>query len=72
MSIINNISIQLMLSHPNIVRLYLYHENKTDFYLIEEYISKENLFSKIQKIKNNHLTEKESFKYFIQIYIFSS
>ena len=65
--IYQEISIQLMLSHPNIVRLYSYHENKTDFYLIEEYVPKGNLFSKIQKSKNKHLSEKQSFRYFIQI-----
>jgi serine/threonine protein kinase len=40
-----------MLFHPNIVRLYSYHENKTDFYLIEEYISKGIYFSKFKKLK---------------------
>ena len=55
-----------MLFHPNIVRLYSYHENKTDFYLIEEYISKGIYFSKFKKLKTT-ITEKESFKYFIQI-----
>ena len=49
--IYQEISIQLMLSHPNIVRLYSYHENKTDFYLIEEYISKGIYFSKFKKLK---------------------
>ncbi len=63
--IYQEISIQLMLNHPNIVRLYSYYENQKDIYLIEEYLPNGNLFSKIHK--NKHLNEKESFHYFIQM-----
>ena len=63
--IYQEISIQLMLNHPNIVRLYSYYENQRDIYLIEEYLPNGTLFTKIHK--NKHLNEKESFHYFIQM-----
>ena len=63
--IYQEISIQLMLNHPNIVRLYSYYENQKDIYLIEEYLPNGNLFTKIHK--NKHLNEKDSFHYFIQM-----
>ena len=63
--IYQEISIQLMLNHPNIVRLYSYYENQRDIYLIEEYLPNGTLFTKIHK--NKHLNEKDSFHYFIQM-----
>ncbi len=63
--IYKEIETQIIIEHPNIIRLYSYYENKDDIYLILEYLNKGTLFSKIRKKKK--LSEKESFHYFIQI-----
>ena len=50
--IYKEIETQIIMNHPNIIRLYSYHENKDDIYLILEYLNKGTLFSKIRKKKN--------------------
>ena len=50
--------------HKNIIRLYSYEENKTNFNLLLEYAPNGNLFQLIQKKKS--LSENECFAYFIQ------
>ena len=63
--IYKEIETQIIIDHPNIIRLYSYYENNDNIYLILEYLNKGTLFSKIRKKKK--LSEKESFNYFIQI-----
>ena len=50
--------------HNNIIRLYSYEENETNFNLLLEYAPNGNLFQLIQKKKS--LSENECFAYFIQ------
>ena len=59
------ISIHIKINHPNIVKLYSYHEDKDNYYMIMEYIPNGTLFQIIQKMKG--LTEKTAFQYFIQV-----
>ena len=59
------IQIQLSLNHPNIVRLYSYHEDNKNYYLILEYVNGGTLFNKIKLQRN--FDEKTAFNYFIQI-----
>ena len=59
------IKIHLTLVHPNIVRLFSYHEDKDNFSLIMEYLNKGTLFTYIRQKKK--LSENESFDFFIQI-----
>ena len=63
--IYTEIDIQSRINHPNIVKLLYVKENKDAFDLVMEYANKGNLFFYIKR--NSYLTEKESFKYFIQI-----
>ena len=59
------INIQSRIYHPNIVRLLYVKEDNENYELVMEYANYGNLFYYIRKKK--YLTEKESFKYFIQI-----
>ena len=59
------INIQSRIYHPNIVRLLYVKEDEKNYDLVMEYAKGGSLFYYIRKSK--FLTEKESFKYFIQI-----
>lgn len=59
------ISVHMKLIHPHIARLYSFHEDNENFYLIMEYIDKGTLFNVIQK--NKGMDEESAFKYFIQV-----
>ena len=63
--IYKEIIIQLTLSHPNITKLYSFHEDIDNIYMILEYSNNGTLFSKIRSHK--YLTEDEAFIYFIQV-----
>lgn len=58
------IDIHMRLVHPNIIRLYDYHEDQSSFYLILDYANSGTLFQAIKKSKG--MDEKRAFKYFIQ------
>ena len=47
--IYKEIETQIIIDHPNIIRLYSYYENNDNIYLILEYLNKGTLFSKIRK-----------------------
>jgi serine/threonine protein kinase len=59
------IDIHSRLIHPNIIKLYSYHEDELAFYLILEYANSGTLFTTIRKSKG--LEEKNAFNYFIQV-----
>ena len=59
------INIQSRIYHPNIVRLLYVKEDEKNYDLVMEYANGGSLFYYIRK--NKFLTEKESFKYFIQM-----
>lgn len=63
--IYREINTHFRLLHRNIARLYDYHEDKSSFYLIMEYVENGTLFEKIQK--SNGLSEEKAFKYFTQV-----
>ena len=63
--IYREINIHLKLVHPNIARLYSYHEDEKAFYLIIEYVEKGTLFNLIQRSKG--MTEEQAFKCFVQV-----
>ena len=63
--IYREISYQIQLNHPNIIRLYSFHEDEENIFMILEYSNNGTLFSKIRKQK--FLLERESFKYFIEV-----
>ena len=63
--IYREISYQIQLNHPNIIRLYSFHEDEDNIYMILEYSNNGTLFSKIRSHK--YLTEDEAFIYFIQV-----
>ena len=63
--IYSEINIQSKISHPNIVKILFANESEKYFDIVLEYAKKGNLFYYIQK--NNHLSESNSFKIFIQI-----
>ena len=63
--IYKEIYIQLKFNHPNITRLFSFHEDKENIYMILEYSNNGTLFSKIRSHK--YLTEDEAFIYFIQV-----
>jgi serine/threonine protein kinase len=63
--IYREINIHLKLVHPNIARLYSYHEDGDAFYLIIEYVEKGTLFNLIQRSKG--MNEEQAFKCFIQV-----
>ena len=48
---INEVKIQLFLDHPNIVKLYGFFDDPSNFYIIMEYMEGGNLFSHIKKNK---------------------
>ena len=63
--IYKEISIQIQINHPNIIKLYSYYENEENIYMILEYSNKGSLYNLIRKKKC--LNENETFNYFIQI-----
>ena len=63
--IYNEINIQSRINHPNIMKLLYFEESEKYFDLVMEYAKKDTLLSNINK--NQGLTEKQSFIYFIQI-----
>jgi serine/threonine protein kinase len=63
--IYREISIHRRITHDHIVRLYSHHEDKENFYLIMDYVDAGSLFGVINK--NKFLSEKQAFKYFIQV-----
>lgn len=63
--IYKEIELHTKLNHPNIIQLYSYFEDETDFYLVMEYASNGNLFNLIKNDK--YLSEKNAFYYFYQI-----
>ena len=64
-TIYNEIKIQSLIRHPNIVNILYVNETETSFDLVLEYAPKGNLFFYIQK--NGYLSEFKSFLFFIQI-----
>ena len=63
--IYKEISIQIQINHPNIIKLYSYYENEENIYMILEYSNKGSLYTLIRKKK--YLKENETFHYFIQV-----
>ncbi len=63
--IYKEIYIQLKFNHPNITRLFSFHEDKENIYMILEYSNNGNLFTKI--LFQKFLSEDEAFIYFIQV-----
>ena len=63
--IYREISNQIQINHPNIIRLYSYHEDEGNIYMILEYSNRGSLFTKIRK--KSYLSENETFSYFIQV-----
>lgn len=47
----NEIDILKQLDHPNIVRIFEFYQDKSNFFLITEYIEGGELFDKITKVK---------------------
>ena len=62
----NEIEIQERIIHPNIVRMYSHYEDEKNYYCFLEYINGPSLLN-IMEQKKNGLTERETYKYFIQI-----
>jgi serine/threonine protein kinase len=58
------INIQKILSHPRIIRLYHYFEDKENVYLVMEYAEEGNLFRYLKNKKT--LKEEEAFIYFYE------
>ena len=63
--IYKEISIQIQINHPNIIKLFSYYENEENIYMILEYSNKGSLYTLIRKKK--YLKENETFHYFIQV-----
>ena len=59
------IDIHIRITHPRIIKLYSFLEDKYNYYLALEYAPKGNLYQYIQKKKG--MPETEAFKYFIQV-----
>ena len=59
------IDVHIRITHPRIIKLYSFLEDKYNYYLALEYAPKGNLYQYIQKKKG--MPEKEAFKYFIQV-----
>ena len=59
------IDVHIRITHPRIIKLYSFLEDKYNYYLALEYAPKGNLYQYIQKRKG--ISEKEAFKYFIQV-----
>ena len=63
--IYKEISIQIQINHPNIIKLFSYYENEENIYMILEYSNKGSLYTLIRK--KQYLKENETFHYFIQV-----
>lgn len=63
--IYREINIHMKLVHPNIARLYSYHEDNDGFYLVLEYMDQGTLYGLIQKSRG--LEEKKAFEYFMEV-----
>ena len=77
------IKYHMSLVHPHIVKLFSFHEDKSSFFLILEYLeggslfsfmqendkkeNKENINNNIKNSNNNNCNEAKAFKYFIQV-----
>ena len=59
------IDVHIRITHPRIIKLYSFLEDKYNYYLALEYAQKGNLYQYIQKKKG--ISENEAFKYFIQV-----
>ena len=59
------IDVHIRITHPRIIKLYSFLEDKYNYYLAMEYAPKGNLYQYIQSKKG--ISEKEAFKYFIQV-----
>ena len=59
------IDVHIRITHPRIIKLYSFLEDKYNYYLALEYAQKGNLYQYIQKKKG--ISESEAFKYFIQV-----
>ena len=59
------IDIHIRITHPRIIKLYSYLEDRHNFYLAMEYAPKGNLYQLIQQKKG--MCENEAFYYFIQV-----
>jgi len=59
------IDIHIRITHPRIIKLYSYLEDRHNFYLAMEYAPKGNLYQLIQQKKG--MSENEAFYYFIQV-----
>ena len=64
--IYNEINIHSKLKHKNIIELHYIYEDKKEIKMVMDYCAKGNLYSIIKKYPNG-LSEKLSYKYFIQI-----
>ena len=59
------IDIHIRITHPHIIKLFSYLENRNNFYLAMEYAQNGTLYNLIQEKKG--LSEKEAFHYFMQV-----
>lgn len=59
------IAVHIRITHPNIVKLHSYSEDKDNFYMVMDYVPGGTLFHLIQEYKG--VSENEAFKYFIQV-----
>ena len=59
------IDIHIRITHPHIIKLYSYLDDRNNYYLALEYASNGSLYQYIQKKKG--MTENEAFYYFIQV-----
>ena len=59
------IDVHIRITHPHIIKLFSFCEDRHNFYLAMEYAQKGNLYQLIQKKKG--MEETEAFHYFIQV-----
>ena len=59
------IDVHIRISHPHIIKLFSYLEDRYNFYLAMEYAPNGNLYKLIQQ--KNGMEENEAFHYFIQV-----
>ena len=59
------IDVHIRITHPRIIKLLSFLEDKYNYYLALEYATNGNLYQYIQRKKG--MSEKEAFKYFIQV-----
>ena len=59
------IDIHIRITHPHIIKLYSYLDDRNNYYLALEYASNGSLYQYIQKKKG--MSENEAFYYFIQV-----